>query len=144
MKDYLELLQSERNYYKRLTGDERRLYLATPQQLTIIDSIDEEPIHQFVLVAKLMHELNRIHARYNDCDDVSGGTTEERRLLDEINEELFSVSISIGLVSAVLTLSNMDECDALYNYLVTVKCSRFDHMRNTVDIEPLVELISVI
>jgi hypothetical protein len=71
--------------------------------------------------------------------------TEEQQLqynqLDQINDELFTASLTIGTFSAVLSLDAMDECDALYTYLSALKKNRFDNMCESFSVSVLIETL---
>lgn len=145
---YIELLSTEKDYYAKLTEDERKIYLASQEQLAAINTWNDHNVHSFVDVARLMNELHRLHQRYNDLMDeiykMPNATEDQQKhfnSLNDINEELFSMSLTIGNFSAVLPLSNMDECDALYVYLAAVKKSQFDLLCENFDIAVLIETL---
>lgn len=136
-ENYFELLPAEKDYYSKLTMDERYVYTADQYQLKGLDTYKDDFVHSFVVVAQLLDELQRTHTRYNDfmahLDD------HPSYQLEAANEELFSMSMSIGNYAAVFNLSIMDECDELYKYLATVKMNRFNYVCDTIDISLLVE-----
>lgn len=145
---YFELLSTEKDYYSKLTDDERKIYCASQQQLSAIDTWNDYHVRSFVEVSRLMNELHRLHHRYNEITDYiyskPNATEEQQKYYDsvnQVNEELFSMSMTIGSFSAVLSLSCMDECDALYQYLAKVKMSRFDWLCDNFDIPVLIETL---
>lgn len=145
---YFELLSTEKDFYEGLSDDERRLYTANQEQLAAINTWNDVSIHAFVDVARILNELHRIHARYNDLTDyiykLPNATDEQQQLfnnLETTNEDTFSMTASIGSFSAVLDLSCMDECDALYDYLSKVKMNRFNLLCDNFDVSMLIETL---
>jgi hypothetical protein len=134
-----ELLSTEKDYYRRLTEDERRIYTARHEQLAAIDTWNDFHVRSFVEVSRLLNELHRIHERYNDmyetyCDN-------KHPNVESMLEENFNMTMAIGLHSAVFRLGCMDECDALYGYLATIKMNRFDQLCDNFDIGVLIETL---
>lgn len=145
---YFELLSTEKDYYQKLTEDERRIYMANQQQLAAIATWNDYAVRSFVDVSRILNEVHRLHGRYNEITDYlykkPNATEEQQKYFDsvnEINEELFSLSLSVGAFSAVFNLGCMDECDALYEYLAKVKMSRFDWLCDNFNISVLIETL---
>jgi hypothetical protein len=145
---YFELLSTEKDYVGKLTDDERRIYMANQKQLAAIDTWNDYAVRQFVDVSRLLNEVHRLHGRYNEITDYlfdkPNMTDEQQKYYDsvnEINEELFTVSLAVGAFSAVFNLSCMDECDALYVYLAKVKMTRFDWLCDNFDVPVLIETL---
>jgi hypothetical protein len=106
-------------------------------------------VKEFIDVSRLMNELNRLHQRYNDYLEVGfkmPNNTEELQAqfneLYQVNDELFSMTLSIGTFATVFSLSCMDECDALYHYLAAVKMNRFNYLADSVDTAQLATLLT--
>ena len=138
---YFELLSTEKDYYYRLTNDERRIYRASQEQLAAINTLNDYNVRSFVDVARLLNELNRLHSRYNEYIELYDTEFAKQHDLETFAEETFSVTIQIGTFSAVLPLSCMDECDALYRYLSEVKMNRFRWLCDNFDIAVLIETL---
>lgn len=138
---YFELLSTEKDYYNKLTDDERRIYLASQEQLAAINTWNDSDVREFVEVANLLNELNRLHRRYNDYMELYDTDFAKENKLEEFAEETFTATLQVGLFSAVLTLSCMDECDALYRYLSEVKMNRFSWLCDNFDIAVLIETL---
>jgi hypothetical protein len=135
---YFELLATEKNYYDKLTGDERKIYCANQEQLAAISTWNDFAVRSFVDASRLMNELHRLHSRYNELMEKYDDPVFIENNIEFLLEETFSMSISIGLFSSVFRLTNMDECDALYGYLSKVKMSRFDWLCDNFDISVLI------
>jgi hypothetical protein len=140
---YFELLSTEKDYYYRLTNDERRIYRASQEQLAAINTLNDYNVRSFVDVARLLNELNRLHSRYNEYIELYDTEFAKQHDLETFAEETFSVTIQIGIFSAVLPLSCMDECDALYRYLSEVKMNRFSWLCDNFDIAVLIETLEL-
>lgn len=138
---YFELLSTEKDYYSKLTDDERRIYLASQEQLSAISTRNDYNVRAFVDVANLLNELNRLHSRYNDYMELYDTDFAKENKLEEFAEQTFSATIQVGLFSTVLPLSCMDECDALYRYLSEVKMNRFDLLCDNFDVAELIETL---
>jgi hypothetical protein len=138
---YFELLSTEKEFYDRLTDDERTVYLANQKQLSAINTWNDRSVRAYVDVARLVNELNRLHRRYNDYMELYDTEFAKENKLEEFAEETFSATIQVGIFSAVLPLSCMDECDALYRYLSEVKISRFKWLCDNFDIDILIETL---
>lgn len=145
---YFELLPIEKDYVSKLTDDERRIYMANQQQLSAIETWNDYAVRSFADVSRLLNELHRLHYRYNELTDYiydKPNATEEQQQhfssLFEVNEEQFSISLTVGSFPAVFRLSCMDECDALYVYLATVKMNRFNWLCDDFDIQTLLETL---
>jgi hypothetical protein len=138
---YFELLSTEKDFYSRLTDDERRIYLASQKQLSAINTWNDYHVRAYVDVARLMNELNRLHRRYNEFMELYGTEFAKQYDLETFAEETFAATIQVGIFSAVLPLSCMDECDALYRYLSEVKISRFKWLCDNFDIDILIETL---
>ena len=146
--NYFELLSNEKEYVNRLTDDERRIYTADTRQLNAISTWNAPTVQEYVKVSRLLNELHRVHRRYNDITEYlyeqPNATKDQQDRYDrtnEINEDLFTVSLTIGTSSAVFNLMVMDECDALYRYLSTMKLGRFYEMCETFDTAVLIETL---
>lgn len=143
---YFELLSNEKDYYDRLTDDERRIYSASHKQLAAINTWNDLNVREFVDVSRLLNELHRLHGRYNDMADfIYNKTTEDQQsdmsMIEEMSEQAFSMNIAIGAFSAVFRLACMDECEALYVYLSQVKMTRFNWLIDSFDIAVLIETL---
>ncbi len=139
---YFELLSTEKDYYSKLTDDERRIYLASQEQLAAINTWNDSDVREFVDVANLLNELNRLHRRYNDYMELYDTDFAKENKLEDFAEETFSATLQVGLFSAVLQLSCMDECNALYRYLSEVKMNRFSWLCDNFDIAVLIETLA--
>jgi len=138
---YFELLSTEKDYYSKLTDDERRLYRASQEQLSAISTWNDCRVRAYVDVARLVNELHRLHSRYNDYIELYDNEFAKQHDLETFAEETFSATIQVGTFSAVLSLSCMDECDALYRYLSEVKMNRFSWLCDDFDIAVLIETL---
>ena len=138
---YFELLSAEKDFYDRLTDDERRLYRANQEQLSAISTWNDCRVRAYVDVARLVNELHRLHSRYNDYMELYDADFAKENKLEEFAEETFSATLQVGLFSAVLPLSCMDECDALYRYFSEVKMIRFSWLCSNFDIAVLIETL---
>jgi hypothetical protein len=138
---YFELLSTEKDYYKQLTDDERRIYLASQEQLAAISTLNDYNVRSFVDVARLLDELHRLHSRYNEFIELYDTEFAKQHDLETFAEETFSATLQVGLFSAVLPLSCMDECDALYRYFSEVKMIRFSWLCDNFDIAVLIETL---
>ena len=138
---YFELLSTEKDYYSKLTDDERRIYRASQEQLAAINTWNDYNVQSFVDVARLNNELHRLHSRYNEYMELYDADFAKENKLEEFAEQTFSMTIQVGLFSTVLPLSCMDECDMLYRYLSEVKMNRFDWLCDNFDIAVLIETL---
>jgi hypothetical protein len=138
---YFELLSTEKDYYYKLTADERVIYRANQEQLAAISTWNDYTVRAYVDVARLLNELHRLHSRYNEYMELYDTEFAKQHDLETFAEETFSATIQIGTFSAVLPLSCMDECDALYRYLSEVKMNRFDRLCDNFDIALLIETL---
>ena len=138
---YFELLPTEKDFYSRLTDDERIIYCANQEQLAVISTWNDPNVRAFVDVARLLNELRRLHSRYNEYMELCDTEFAKQHDLETFAEETFSATIQIGTFSAVLPLSCMDECDALYVYLSEVKMNRFCWLCDNFDIAVLIETL---
>lgn len=138
---YFELLSTEKDYYNKLTDDERRIYRASQAQLAAIDTWNDCVVRAYVDVARLVNELHRLHSRYNDYMELYDADFAKQHDLETFAEETFSATVQVGLFSAVLPLSCMDECDALYSYLSELKMNRFNCLCGTFDIATLIDTL---
>lgn len=145
----LELLSTEKDFFDKLSSDEQVLYMADNEQLAILEASNDYTVRSFIDVSRQMNELDRLHRRYNDYLEFGyklPNDTEEHRArfnrLYQVNDELFSMTLSIGTFATVFSLSCMDECDALYHYLATVKMNRFNYLADSVDIAQLVSQLT--
>lgn len=145
---YFELLSTEKDYYNKLTDDERKIYRASHEQLSAIDTWNDFHVRSFVEISRQMLELHRLHHRYNEIVDYvydkPNMTEEQQKHFDNmytVNDEAFKMNMSIGSHSAVFFLGCMDECDALYEYLAKVKMNRFDWLCDNFDISVLIETL---
>ena len=139
--NYFELLSSEKDYVSRLTDDERRIYMANQQQLAAIATWNDYAVNSFVEVARLLNELHRMHGRYNELMEVYDHEFAKENNIEQLAEDMFCMTISIGRFSTVLNLSCMDECDALYVYLAKVKMTRFEWLCDNFDVPVLIETL---
>jgi len=138
---YFELLSIEKDYVSRLTDDERRIYMASQEQLAAIATWNDYHVQSYVEVARLLNELHRMHGRYNELIELYDHEFVKENDIEQLAEDMFCMTISIGRFSTVLNLSNMDECDALYVYLAKVKMSRFDWLCDNFDVSVLIETL---
>ena len=138
---YFELLSTEKDYYYKLTDDERRIYRASQEQLAAINIWNDYNVRSFVDVARLLNELHRLHSRYNEFIELYDTEFAKQHDFETFVEQTFSMTIQIGLSSAVLPLSCMDECDMLYRYLSEIKMNRFDRLCDNFDIALLIETL---
>lgn len=138
---YFELLSTEKDFYGRLTDDERTVYRASQEQLSAISTWNDCSVRAYVDVARLVNELYRLHSRYNEYMELYDTEFAKENKLEEFAEQTFSMTIQVGLFSAVLPLSSMDECDMLYRYLSEVKMNRFDWLCDNFDIAILIETL---
>lgn len=138
---YFELLSTEKDYYSKLTDDERRIYCASQEQLAAISTWNDYSVRSFVDVARLLNELHRLHSRYNEYLELYDTDFAKESKLEEFAEETFSATVQVGLFSAVLPLSCMDECDALYVYLAKIKMIRFSWLCDNFDVAVLIETL---
>jgi hypothetical protein len=138
---YFELLSTEKDYYNKLTDDERRIYRASQEQLSAISTWNDCSVRAYVDVARLVNELHRLHSRYNDYIELYDADFAKEHKLEDFAEETFSATVQVGLFSAVLPLSCMDECDALYRYLSEVKMNRFEWLCDNFDVAVLIETL---
>jgi hypothetical protein len=141
--NYFELLSTEKNFCSRLTDDERRIYCANQEQLAAINTLNDCTVREYVAVANLLNELHRLHSRYNEFIELYDTEFAKQHDLEAFAEETFSATIQIGIFSAVLPLSCMDECDALYRYLSELKMNRFCWLCDNVDIAVLIETLKL-
>jgi hypothetical protein len=141
--NYFELLSTERDFCSRLTDDERRIYCANQEQLAAISTLNDYTVREYVAVASLLNELHRLHSRYNEFIELYDAEFAKQHDLETFVEETFSATIQIGTFSAVLPLSCMDECDALYSYLSELKMNRFCWLCDNVDIAVLIETLEL-
>jgi|WetSurMetagenome_2_1015567.scaffolds.fasta_scaffold270695_1 hypothetical protein len=146
--NYNDLLSAEKDFYEKLSEDERRIYLASQEQLAAIDTWNDTNVHEYVGVSRLSNELDRLHKRYNELTEYvylqPNATDKQQKVYDNlmsVTDETFCMTISIGTFSTVLDLSCMDECDALYDYLSKVKMSRFNQLCDNFDIAVLIETL---
>ena len=140
---YFELLSTEKDYYNKLTDDERRIYTANQEQLAAIATWNEYSVRAYVDVARLANELHRLHSRYNDYLELYDTDFAKENKLEDFAEETFSATVQVGLFSAVLPLSCMDECNALYRYLSEVKMNRFEWLCENFDVAVLIETLQL-
>ena len=138
---YFELLSTEKDFYNKLTDDERRIYRASQEQLAAISTWNDCNVRSYVDVARLMNELHRLHTRYNEYLELYDTDFAKEHKLEEFAEETFSMTVQIGVFSAVLPLSCMDECDMLYRYLSEVKMNQFNMLCDNFDIVVLIETL---
>ncbi len=138
---YFELLSTEKDYYNKLTADERVIYRANQEQLAAISTRNDYNVRAYVNVARLVNELHRLHSRYNEYMELYDTEFAKQHDLETFAEETFSATIQVGTFSAVLPLSCMDECDALYRYLSEVKMIRFSWLCDNFDIAVLIETL---
>ena len=138
---YFELLSSEKDYVSRLTDDERRIYMASQEQLAAIATWNDYHVQSYVEVARLLNELHRLHGRYNELMEVYDHEFAKENNIEQLAEDMFCMTISIGRFSTVLNLSCMDECDALYVYLAKVKMTRFEWLCDNFDVPVLIETL---
>lgn len=137
---HCNLLPTEKDFYERLTGIERRIYLAAPQDIHSLRRLEDYNVNNYLTAALLVNELDRIHRCYNEAINTAcfqpNKTTEEQTQYDVfVNTALdaFSFTITIGSISTVESLHNIDECEDLYRYLAEVKMKRFYRMCDNVD-----------
>ena len=140
---YFELLSTEKDYHDKLTDDERKIYCANQEQLAMISTWNDYAVRNFVDVSRLMNELHQLHSRYNELMEKYDNPVFKENNIEELLEETFSMSISIGNFSSVFRLSCMDECDALYGYLAKIKMNRFDWLCVNFDVSILIETIAL-
>jgi hypothetical protein len=140
---YFELLSTEKNFCSRLTDDERIIYCANQEQLAAISTLNYYTVREYVAVAKLLDELHRLHSRYNEFIELYDTEFAKQHDLEAFAEETFSATVQIGTSSAVLPLSCMDECNALYKYLSELKMNRFCWLCDNVDIAVLIETLKL-
>jgi len=140
---YFELLSTEKDYYNKLTDDERQIYRASQEQLSAISTWNDCSVRAYVDVARLVNELHRLHSRYNDYMELYDTDFAKENKLEDFAEETFSATVQVGLFSAVLPLSCMDECDALYRYLSEVKMNRFEWLCGNFDVVVLIETLEL-
>lgn len=138
---YFELLPIEKDYVSRLTDDERRIYMASQEQLKAIGTWNDYSVQSYVEVSRLLNELHRMHGRYNELMELCEHEFVKENYVEQLAEDMFCMTISIGRFSTVLNLSSMDECDALYVYLAKVKMSRFDWLCDNFDVSVLIETL---
>ncbi len=138
---YFELLSIEKDYVSRLTDDERRIYMASQEQLAAIATWNDYHVQSYVEVARLLNELHRMHGRYNELMELYDHEFVKENDIEQLVEDMFCMTIAIGRFSTVLNLSLMDECDALYVYLAKVKMSRFDWLCDNFDVSVLIETL---
>jgi hypothetical protein len=138
---YFELLSTEKDYYQKLTEDERRIYMANQEQLAAIATWNDYSVQAFVDVSRLLNELHRSHSRYNELLELYDNEFVKEHNIEQLMEETFNMTMSIGIFSSVFRLSCMDECDALYEYLAKVKMSRFGWLCGNFDISVLIETL---
>lgn len=150
---YFELTSVEKDYYGKLSEDERSIYIANNEKLSVIDTVNDINVRSFVNVSRLLNELHRMHHRYNEINDTINDhmlvkldvTADQKqfRTMVDLNEETFNMSMSIGHFASVEYLACMDECDALYRYLATVKMIRFDWLCDNFDVTALFDKVAV-
>jgi hypothetical protein len=138
---YFELLSTEKDFHAKLTEHERRIYTANQEQLAAMSTCNDRSVNQFIEVARLLNELHRMHGRYNKLMEFYDHQFMKENNIEELLDETFCMPISIGIFSAVLDLGCMDECDALYRYLATVKMNRFNNMCDNYDTEMLIDIM---
>ena len=139
--NYFELLSTEKDYYSKLTADERVIYRANQEQLAAISICNDYNVRAYVDVARLANELHRLHSRYNEFIELYDTDFAKENKLEELAEETFSATVQVGIFSAVLQQSCMDECNALYRYLSEVKMNRFSWLCDNFDIAVLIEAL---
>lgn len=132
MNKEFELISTEKSYYNELTDDEKKAYVATNNQLAKMRAHNDYYVNAFVDVSMILNEVHRKHYKYNEINE------HNQKLADEFENELFNLTIGIGLQSAVFMLGFMDECDALYDYLAKIKMLRFDMLIDNFCIEELI------
>ena len=138
---YFELLSTEKDYYNKLTADERVIYCANQEQLAAISTWNDYNVRSFVDASRLLNELHRLHSRYNEYLELYDTDFAKENKLEEFAEQTFSATIQVGTFSAVLPLGCMDECDALYRYFSEVKMIRFSWLCDNFDIAVLIETL---
>ena len=138
---YFELLSTEKDYVSRLTDDERRIYMASQKQLAAIATWNDYAVNSFVEVARLLNELHRLHDRYNELLELYDNEFVKEHNIEQLMEETFNMTMSIGIFSSVFRLSCMDESDALYVYLAKIKMTRFDWLCDNFDVSVLIETL---
>ena len=101
---YFELLSTEKDYYSKLTDDERRLYRASQEQLSAINTWNDCRVRAYVDVARLVNELHRLHSRYNEYIELYDNEFAKQHDLETFAKETLSATLQVGLFSAVLLL----------------------------------------
>ena len=143
-----EITTTERSYYNRLTTSERRIYEADTCELGNMNTRNDYYVAMFADVARLLNELHRLHEQYNINEellyDMPNNYARSQAAFESrfrLNEELFVATIAVGNFSSVLSQVSMNECDALYVYLATLKMNRFDWLVDNYDVEELIDNI---
>lgn len=119
-----ELTSIEKKYFATLSSDEQTVFVAESSAIIKLRKFNDYFLNKFIDTTLLLNELDRLITRYNETYfDTSCDTTTE-----ELLEELLHTTISIGLHSAVIPLTNMDEFDAFCSALATIRTLQFSVM----------------
>jgi len=133
-----ELTTTERDYVLKLTDRERQVFLFDSNMLSKLRSVHNVAVEEFAAKSLLNTSLHNTHAEYNKlydkyCAHVGSETAD---IEDALNATM-RLTMSVGFNAAVVDLSNMDDCDAVYVLLSTLKMHAFDFMCDSFDIDDL-------
>lgn len=137
-----ELMNAERDYLPKLNDDERKLYLADNQQLAKLRGLNTYNVNTFVDIASLLNQLHNDHQRYNDLYTKYVEPNPQKATdIDILLDNVFNFKIAIGSYAAVISLYNMDQCQALYEFLASLKITQFDVLLDEHDAKELLACI---
>ena len=135
------LMTIEKDYVSKMTDEERQLYFAGSEQLTKLRGLFNPTINYFVDISQLLNALDANHQRYNDLVDKYVKFSDETADIDVLLDDTFNVLIAVGQRSMILPLSNMDHCQALYEYLAQLKIVQFELVLDEFKAEQLLKQI---
>ena len=131
-----ELISNEEKYFAKLTEEQKQIYSADYDELHKLRALNDLHVNMFVDIAQLLKELHRVHSRYNYLTEKFGMHADNEHTIDleMLLDEAFGCPISIGYYSAVISLSNMENCDAMCVLLAQVKMNQFDMLLDYCDV----------
>jgi len=137
------ILPVEKEYWSNLNAEEQRLYTLDEDSLQHLLILNNELILNFVRVSMLLYSLDNQHRLYNNRMELIDKKERGDVRLHNINDASFNMSISIGDIASIINLTVMNECDALYEYLATLKMLRFDMLLDTFSASTLLIVLNM-
>lgn len=137
MHEEINVISTEETFVGKLTDDETELYLLDNNALLKLHTVGNKYVDRFVDIARLNNNLHNMHLDFNERverlieDNMNESLVDNRTVTADEEDwlnEWFSVSMTLGNASAVLKLMYMDDCDALYVFLATLKMNAFNWM----------------